>query len=153
MFCMLSVLIATSYAMWCRSTLAYAVRSGVRYGITVTGTQATAAGSNLTAMVKSYVVASSAGLLSGTSLIQVHYYAPCTTSSTGLCDVSSQSNGDAPGNLMQVSISNYPLTFMPRILGWFRSSTTIESTPLMLSAVSADEIEPSNDVPPIGTAP
>jgi Flp pilus assembly protein TadG len=150
----LFVLVDVSWAIFAKSTIAYAVRTAVRTGITITGTQATAAGETLTQMVKDTVQSNAQGFLNGTtgrSYIQVHYYMQDSTSSTGLTDVSTQSNGNAPGNLMQVSVTNFPLPgLVPRIYYWL---TAVDKSASYLSAVSADKIEPSGDVPPIGTAP
>lgn len=151
---MLLVIIDASWAIFAKSTLQYAVRTGVRYGITVTGTQATAAGETLTQMVKATVQSNALGLLRGTtglSYIQVHYLAQDSTSSTGVTDVSTQSNGNAPGNIMQVEIVNFPLPALTvRIYGWLQKA---DSSATPINVVSADEIEPSGDVPPIGVAP
>jgi len=150
----LFVLVDVSWAIFAKSTIIYAVRTSVRTGITITGTQATAAGETLTQMVKDTVQSNAQGFLNGTtgrSYIQVHYYMQDSTSSTGLTDVSTQSNGNAPGNLMQVSVTNFPLPgLVPRIYYWL---TAVDKSASYLSAVSADKIEPSGDVPPIGTAP
>jgi hypothetical protein len=105
-------------------------------------------------MVKAAVEANSLGLLKGAaglSYIQVHYFAQDSTSPTGVTDVSKQSNGDTPGNVIQVSVSNFPIPGLtPRIYSWLWRP---DNSPANLSAVSADRIEPSGDVPPIGTAP
>ena len=150
----LFVLMDVSWAIFAKSSIMYAVRSGVRYGITITGTEATAASETLTQMVKAQVQANAMGFLNGTtglSYIQVHYFVQDSTSSTGLTDVSTLSNGNVPGNLMQVSVTNFPLPgLVPRIYNWF---TKADTSPSNLSAVSADLIEPSGDIPPIGTAP
>ncbi len=150
----LFVLVDASWAIFAKSTLMYAVRTGVRVGITITGTQATAANETLTQMVKDTVQANAQGFLKGTTgraYIQVHYFAQDSTSSTGLTDVSSQPNGNAPGNVMQVSVSNFPLPgLVPRIYSWLTKADTSATN---LNAVSADRIEPSGDTPPIGVAP
>jgi len=150
----LFVLVDISWAIFAKSTLMFAVRTGVRQGITITGTQATAANQTLTQMVKATVEAKSLGLLRGTtglSYIKVNYFAQSSSSSTGVADVSTQSNGNAPGNIMQVSVINYPLPGLtPRIYSWLAKA---DNSPANLSAISADRIEPSGDVPPIGTAP
>ena len=105
-------------------------------------------------MVKDAVQANSLGFLNGTTgrgYIQVHYFVQDSSSSTGLTDVSALASGNAPGNLMQVSVTNYPLPgLVPRIYNWFTSADKSASN---LSAISADKIEPSGDMPPIGTAP
>src|SRR5215471_6508346 len=53
------------WAVFAKSTLQRAVRTGVRTGVTITAAQATAAGTCLTEMVKSAVQQNSLGLLSG----------------------------------------------------------------------------------------
>ena len=151
---MLFVLLDASWGIFAKATLQQAVRVGVRTGITITGTQATAAGETLTQMVKDAVQANALGLLSGTTgrgYIQVHYYAQNSSSSTGVSDVSTQSNGNTPGNIMQVSVNGFPLLpLVPRIYNW---ATKPDNNPTVLNVASADRIEPSGDVPPIGTAP
>jgi Flp pilus assembly protein TadG len=150
----LFVLVDASWAIFAKSTIIYAVRTAVRTGITITGTQATAAGETLTAMVKDAVQANALGFLKGTTnrgYIQVHYFMQDSTSSTGLTDVSGASNGNAPGNIMQVSVTNFPLPGLtPRIYNWF---TAVDKSATSLGAISADKIEPSGDTPPIGSAP
>jgi hypothetical protein len=132
----------------------YAARTGVRVGITITGTQATAANETLTQMVKDAVQANAQGFLNGTTgraYIQVHYFKQDSTSSTGLTDVSTSSTGNAPGNIMQVSVNSYQLHgLLPRIYSWLSKADTSATA---LNAVSADRIEPSGDTPPIGVAP
>src|SRR5215471_13739663 len=61
------VLLDVAWAVFVKSTLQYAVRAGVRSGITITGTQAAAANSTLTAMVKSIVQQKALGILIGSS--------------------------------------------------------------------------------------
>jgi Flp pilus assembly protein TadG len=152
--CILFVLLDASWAIFVKATLQYAVRTGVRTGITITGTQATAAGETLTQMVKDTVQNSALGILAGTtgrSYIQVHYFEQDLNSSTGVTDVSTQSTGNAPGNLMQVSVNNFRLAaLLPRIYGWF---VPVDKNPTIINVASADKIEPSGDTPPIGTAP
>jgi Flp pilus assembly protein TadG len=153
-FAILGVLCDASWSIFVKATLQYAVRAAVRKGITITGTQATAASESLTDMVKDTVQGSALGFLNGTSgraYIQVHYLAEDSSSPTGVSDVSTQTNGNAPGNLMQVSISSYPVgALLPRIYSLF---TPVDKNPAMVSVFSADRIEPSGDVPAIGTAP
>ena len=154
LFAILFVLVDASWAIFAKSSMMYAVRTAVRRGITITGTQATAAGESLTDMVKDIVQQNANGFLNGSTnraYIQVHYFAQDATSATGLTDVSTLSNGNAPGNLMQVSVNSYPLpALVGRIYGLF---VPVDKNPSNLSAVSADMIEPSSDVPPIGSAP
>ena len=152
---MLFMILNIAWAVFVKSTLEYAVRAGLRYGITVTGAEATTANSNLTAMVKSNVQSNALGLLTGSgglAKIKVHYFQPPAVGSTGSAtDVSTSSTGNLPGNIMQVSIEGFTLApLLPRIFSWNQAA---DSSPTGVGAVAADLIEPSNDVPPIGTAP
>ena len=149
------VLIDIAWSIYVKSTLEYAVRAGVRYGITITGTQATAAGSDLTTMVKAKVQSNAMGLLngsSGLSKIVVHYLQPpAPGSAAAATDVSTDSYGNTPGNIMVVSITNFGLAaLVPRIFNWKGSP---DKSATIIGATAADLIEPSQDVPPIGTAP
>ena len=154
------VLLDVAWAIFAKSTLAYAVRAGLRVGITTTGTQAKTAGpggtaSDLTTMVKTAVQSNAIGLLTGATglaKIKVHYYLPPTASSSGaITDVSTLSSGDTPLNIMQVSVAGYSLhPLVPRIFGWGQAPDTAAT---IISAIAADLIEPSRDVPPIGAAP
>ena len=150
----LTVLLDVSWAIFAKSTLQRAVRVGVRNGVTITSTQATG-GQCLTDMVKSTVQANSMGLLSGASglsKIKVNYLQPPPASSAAAAtDVSTQADGNTPGNIMQVSVQNYSLLpLAPRIFDW---NTTPDRTPMNLTVYSADRIEPSRNPPCIGTAP
>ena len=113
------VLLDVAWAVFVKTTLEYAVRAGLREGITITGTQATAAGSNLTTMVKSIVQARSLGILRGTSglsKIKVRYFRPPGEGSTAAAaDVSGESDGNSPLNIMRVSVEGYTLpALVPR---------------------------------------
>jgi hypothetical protein len=152
---MILVLLNIAWAVFAKATLQYAVRSAVRNGITITGTQTTAANSDLTAMVKDLVQQRSMGLLRGASgrqKIKVHYFQPpAPGSSAPAVDVSGQSNGNTPLYIMQVSVENFALpALIPRIYNW---KQPVDKSPTTINAVAADLIEPSRDVPPIGVAP
>ena len=72
-------------------------------------------------------------------------------SNGAVTDVSSQTNGNASGNIMQVSVQNFSLMpLVPRIFSW---KQTPDRNPLVMSVYSADRIEPSRNPPCIGTAP
>ena len=155
MMAMVLVLLDAAWGIFVKSTLEYAVRAGVRYGITVTGTQASTAGSDLTAMVKAVVQRNALGLLggdSGLAKIKVHYFQPPAPGSTAAAvDVSAQSNGNAPLNIMQVSIQGFGLrALVPRLFGLGQRP---DATGTQIAAIAADLIEPSRDPPPIGAAP
>jgi Flp pilus assembly protein TadG len=97
------VLLDIAWAVFVKATLQYAVRVGVRQGITITGTQA--GGSDLTTMVKNIVQSKSLGLLrgpTGRAKIKVHYFQPPAPGSTGpAVDVSTQSSGNTPLYIMR----------------------------------------------------
>jgi Flp pilus assembly protein TadG len=155
MLMMIFVLLDASWAIFVKSTLAYAVRSGVRVGITITGTQATAAGSDMTAIVKATVQSNAMGLLAGSAglaKIKVNYLQPpAAGSAAAAVDVSAQTNGNNPLNIMQVSIQGFSLgPLIPRLFGL---RTPVDKSSTTIAAVAADLIEPSRDPAPIGTAP
>ena len=155
MMAMIILLIDVAWAVFVKATLEYAVRAGVRSGITITGSQASLAGSDLTSMVKSIVQTKSIGILRGStgySKIKVHYFQPPAEGSTAAAvDVSNQTWGNTPLYIMQVSVEGYVLpALVPRIFG-LNQPMDASGTPI--AAVSADLIEPSRDVPPIGAAP
>jgi Flp pilus assembly protein TadG len=152
---MIFLLLDACWGIFVKGTLAFAAHEGVRVGITITKTQATAATSDLTTMVKAMVQKQSLGLLSGAtglSYIKVNYYQPPAAGSTDpVTDVSNQSDGNSPSNIMQVSVQGYPLRpLVPRLFG-LGKPVDVSST--AISAIAADIIEPSRDVPPIGVAP
>jgi Flp pilus assembly protein TadG len=143
MFALLDI----SWAFFAKSTLQYAVRTGVRTGITITGTQATAAGGCLADMVKATVQRNSLGILagsSGLSKIKVNFF-----DSTG--DITAAANANAALHVMQVSVQGYSLrALVPRIYGWRQP---IDNAATVLNASSADLIEPGSDIPCKGTVP
>lgn len=152
---MTMVLLCAGWAVFVKATLQYAVRAAVRSGITITGTQAAAAHSDLTTMVKGIVQAKSLGLLSGAtglSKIKVHYFqTPAPGSNAAVVDVSGQVDGNTPLYIMQVSVEGFSLAaLVPRIFSWKQAPDRTATT---INAVAADLIEPSRDVPPIGVAP
>ena len=152
---MMFAVLDAAWGMYAKTTLMQAVRQGVRYGITITGTQASAAGSDQTTMVKSWVQANSMGLLRGSSglaKIKVNYFQPPAPGSTASAtDVSTQSNGNTPGNIMQVSVQGYSLG--PLVARIFGLHQPVDASGTPINAVAADIIEPCRDSPPIGSAP
>jgi len=155
MLAMIFVLLDVAWGVFVKSTLQYAVRAGTRRGVTITGTQATAAGACLTEIVKGVVQTNSMGLLRGTAglaVIKVNYLKPPAPGSTAAAtDVSTQTNGNQPLNIIQVSVQNYSLAALaPRIYSWHQAA---DLSPTIINAAAADMIEPSRDVPCIGVAP
>jgi len=154
LFTMTAVLADTAWAIFAKSALQRAVRIGVRTGVTLTASQM-AQGATLTSTVKSVVQQNSIGILNGTTglaKIKVNYLQPPATGSTAAAvDVSTQSTGNTPGNIMVVSVQNYSLIpLMPRVFNWHQG---VDNSPLTVNVSSADVIEPSRNPPPIGTAP
>ena len=152
---MILVLLDVAWAVFAKSTLTFAVRMALRTGITITGTEATAAGSDLVAMTKANVQKFSLGMLRGSTglaKIKVHFWqppAPGTNSAPTLVDA--QSDANKPYNIMQVSVENFTLSpLVPRLFGW---NKPIDSASTPIAATSFDLIEPSRDVPPKGSAP
>lgn len=157
LICMILVFLDIAWAFFAKSTLNYAVRMGLRYGITITGTQATAANSDLAAMTKARVQASSVGLLAGSSglaKIKVHFYQPpAPGSNTAPTLVDTAADANKPLNIMQVSVEGFTLSpLVPRIFDW-RTRGAPDATSTPIAATSYDMIEPSRDVPPKGTVP
>ena len=145
-----------AWAIFAKSTLAYAARAGLRVGVTTTGTQATKAGLDLTSMVKRSVAANAQGLLGSLSTdprratVKVHYYRPLAASTQDIC-ADLTPNNLKPGDIMTVSIEGYSLgPLVPRILGWNQG---IDNSPTNISTIAVDRIEPSRDLPTRGSAP
>jgi len=154
MLAMLFVLLDFTWIIFAQATLLRAVRVATRTGITLTASQMTS-GACLTDTVKSIVQQNGLGFLKGTSglaFIKVNYYLPpLPGSSAASTNVSTQSSGNAPGNIMQVSVLNYSLpAFLPRIFSWKQAA---DNSAFVFTATSADLIEPSRNPPCIGTAP
>ena len=152
---MVTVLADTAWAIYAESTLQRAVRIGVRTGVTLTAGQM-AGGACLTDTVKSVVQTNAFGLLNGATglaKVKVNYYLPpLPNSGSAATDVSTQSNGDAPGNIMKVSVEGFSLApLMPRIFGG--KTNAVDNSPLVITVNSADIIEPNRNPPCIGTAP
>ena len=155
MLAMICVLVDTAWAIFAKSSLQRAVRLGVRVGVTLTAAQM-AQGACLTDTVKQTVQANALGLLSGAtglSRIKVNYFQPPTPNTNNpAVDVSNQPTGDAPGNIMQVSVQNYSLVpLLPRFFDW--KTAADRNSLVFVNVNSADLIEPSRNPACIGTAP
>jgi Flp pilus assembly protein TadG len=154
LFAMVFVLLDFAWIIFAQATVVRAVRVAVRSGITLTASQM-GTGACLTDTVKGIVQQNGLGFLKGTTglaFIKVNYFLPpAAGSGAAATDVSTLSSGNAPGNIMQVSVSNYSLkAFLPRIFNW---KQTPDSSAFVFTASSADLIEPSRSPPCIGTAP
>jgi Flp pilus assembly protein TadG len=152
----IGVTIDLGWAVYCRSTLQYAVREGCRYAITSqTETGLTDSHGNAYGQIDSikYVTQHSAmGFLGwgssapGWNLIQVNFYAPTnlTTPLTPPTSSSSPQINQYP-NIVEVTVSNFQLApWMPI----YRSHGALN-----FSAQSADRMEsaPSSGPPNYGT--
>jgi len=151
---MVFVLLDFAWIIFAQATVVRAVRVAVRTGITLTASQMVGAGC-LTDTVKGIVQANGLGFLAGTSglsYIKINYYLPpAPGATTAATDVSTLSSGNAPGNIMQISVKNYSLpAFLPRIFSWHQAP---DSSAFVFTASAADVIEPSTSPPCIGTAP
>jgi Flp pilus assembly protein TadG len=141
-----------SWSIFVKATLQYAVHVGVRQGIIITGPQA--GGQPFTGLVRNIVEANSLGILSGAtglSYIHVSFYtidqntADATYGQLIACIPPASTGCNAPGNVMQVSVDSYPLrALVPHLYSWAISANV---NPGLISAVAADEIEPSSDWP------
>jgi Flp pilus assembly protein TadG len=154
LFAMLFVLLNFAWIVFVQATVVRAVRVAVRTGITLTATQM-GTGACLTDTVKGIVQQNGLGFLRGTAglaYIKVNYFLPpAAGATTAATDVSTLSSGNAPGNIMQVSVINYSLSaFLPRIFNW---KSAPDSSAFVFTSSSADLIEPSSSPPCIGTAP
>jgi Flp pilus assembly protein TadG len=147
-----TALLDTGWAIFTMSTLQRAVRVGVTSGTTLTAAQIPSG--CLTDTVKSIVQQNALGLLSGSTglnSIKVNYLVPPDPGSTAaLTDVSSQSDGNSPGNIMQVSVNFSLVPLIPRIVSW---NDAPDNTVLPIKVYSGGVIEPSDNPPCIGTAP
>jgi len=156
-----TVLLDTAWAVMAKATVQRAVRMAVRTGITLTSSQMTGSAC-LTDTVKGVVQSDSLGLLNGTtglSYIKVNYYAPPTSATGSVSDVSTCTTtgtscptiADVSGNIMQVSVQGLTVTpLMPRIFGFKMAN---DNAPLLVTVYAADVIEPHDSPPCVGTAP
>lgn len=119
-----------SWAVFVKSSLQHAVREGVRYGIT----SRCKSGMHHDASIRDVVRKQSMGLLAGAedSAISIKYYIPDTLAETNL---------NAGGNLIEVSVERYSLN----PLGAIMRSTD----PLVFTVRASDRMQPS----PGGIAP
>lgn len=150
MMAAITVMMDISWALFTKATLQRAVRVGVSAGTTLTGAQISSG--CLTAAIKNVVQQNSFGLLSGSSglsSIKVNYLQQ--TSGGAVTDVSAQTYGNMPGNIVQVSVPTFQLIpLLPRIVDW---NSSPDNAAMTISVYSAGLIQPSQDLPCIGAAP
>lgn len=147
----MSVLVDIAWPTVVKAAVQRAVREGVRKGVTLTSNQLS--GSCLTQAVKTEVQNNAMGVLNGSTglgYIKVNYFAvPSPGSSASTTDISTQSNADAPGNILQVSVQAFPVQPLMPILGLQGAAASA----LSITVYSSDIIEPNNNPPCVGTAP
>lgn len=149
------------------NTIQNAVREGTRYAITyqvdATGTQTASIKDTVASWTMNLVQASSTASTSGhPPYITVDFYTPPTTVNPSGTLVTGTAGANAPGNIVQVSINNYPFAWMAPFNGlWLNWSSTNQSgfyegnsgghfTPLSITVVSADVLggQPAAGLPP-----
>jgi hypothetical protein len=151
---MFIVCVDIAWAVFAKSGLQRAVRVAVRAGVTLSAPDMQA-GACLADTVKTRVQQESLGLLRGTAgrnLIKVRFFQPpLPDSNTPIVDVTSQSLGNAPGNIMEISVEGFSVVpLMPRI---FPGTLGADNSPLAVTVSSADRIEPTRSPPCKGVAP
>jgi Flp pilus assembly protein TadG len=125
LFGFIFLIVDISWAIFAQVTLQSAVRDGVRYAIT----GQTMSGMGQDNSIKTVVQNSAVGFLAGNtglSQVVIKYYAPGTLAET---------NSNAGGNIVEVSISGFKLTPLGPILH--------SAAPVALSAIASDVVEPS----------
>jgi hypothetical protein len=146
---MIIVTVDSAWAVYAEASLQQAVRMAVRQGVTLTALQV--GSGNLTDTVKATVQQNAMGFLNGSQglgYIKVNYFNGEDPSD----DVSGESWGNNPGNIMQVSVQRFPVApLMARIF----VGQPVDGSPMSISVYAADIIEPVSTAmrPPIGPAP
>ncbi len=130
-FALLTMFFDLAFALFSWSTLQNAVREGCRYAITFQTSGSLGQDASIEAQVANF----SMGLVSSTSsLIQVNYFtqaAPTTAIAAP--------NGNVPGNIVQVSVQGYPLTWLVPLTGLCCGTGSYRSTsPASISVYSED---------------
>jgi len=117
-----------------RSTLQSAVRAGVRYAVTYR----TGSGLGQDDSIRQVVQQNALGFLdgpAGAASITIDYYPP-----TDLSDPVTGAGSNAPGNVVEVSVSNYTWSWVAPLSGGFNPGYYSRS-PLSISVSSADRME------------
>ncbi len=120
-----------SMPLFLKSTFTHAVREGCRFGITYNLTYNGTTYTSQTAVIKAVVQANAMGFLagaSGASKITVAYYSPVSPFSK-----LNGTGANSGGNILMVSVGGYAWNWIAPL---WRTST-----PLTLTAVSADRLE------------
>ncbi len=142
MMALLLTIIELAIPIFKKSTFTAAVREGCRYGITFQTSYNGTAYTTQTNAIKAVVQANAMGFLSGSSglsKIYVKYYLPVSP----FTEVTGNSNANADGNILEVSISGYTHSWIAPA-NWNWGSRTFTATPgsgLNVFAISADRLE------------
>ena len=134
LFAVLFAFVDFSMPIFLRSTLQSAVRAGVRYAVTYQ----TSPGLGQDDSIRQVVQQNALGLISGasaTAMIAVNYYA-----STDLSDPVPGAGSNAPGNVVEVSVTGYTWSWIAPLSSTFISPLYANS-PLVVSVSSADRME------------
>jgi Flp pilus assembly protein TadG len=132
-----------SIALFIKSTFQNAVREGVRYAVTFQTKTGYCQDDSVRLVVQEYAV----GLLGSTGSpnrtnIAVNYYSPSDLS-TALTTTSA----NYPGNIVEVSITNYTWSWISLLSGTY---TLRDATPMTIIAFSSDRLGglPGGTLPP-----
>jgi hypothetical protein len=134
LFAVLFAFVDFSMPVFLRSTLQSAVRAGVRYAVTYQS----APGLGQDDSIRQVVQKNALGLIdgpSGAAMIAINYYA-----STDLSRPFPGAGSNAPGNVVEVSVSGYTWSWIAPLSGTFRGPLYANS-PLVIAVSSADRME------------
>jgi hypothetical protein len=134
LFAVLFAFVDFSMPIFLRSTLQSAVRAGVRYAVTYR----TSAGLGQDDSIRRIVQQNALGLIdgpAGAAAITINYYTP-----TDLADALTGADGNAPGNVVEVSVSNYSWSWIAPLSAGFNPGLYAGS-PLLITVSSADRME------------
>src|SRR6202050_1441352 len=122
-----------TFAIFSWSTLQNAVREGCRYAITFQTSGSLGQDASIEAVVEQYAM----GLItsSNASLMQVNFYSP-TAPNTAIA-LGATPPGNSPGNIVQVSIQGYPLSWLFPLSGTLINPYRA-SSPATISTYSLD---------------
>src|SRR5580693_7523835 len=133
-FALVTAFFDVSFALFSWSTIQNAVREGCRYAITFQTAPPTGAAWTCNGhqdnCIENDVAANSMGLVTvAGGLINVNYYAQATPTTAIAAP-----NGNVPGNIVVVSILNYPLNWMVPLSGTGGGGMLNSSTPYRSSS-------------------
>jgi len=122
LFALISAFFDTTFALFDWTTLQNATREGVRYAITFQ----TMAGKNMDASIAQTVVNNSMGLLTSSTPVDSTTSGALSITTNYFTQINPNTpiaspGGNTPGNIVEVSVLNYPLQWMIPIAGTFIS--------------------------------